>query len=321
MSAYLTFLQTHLTQYEAEYVWVIVGDDPLLCALGKRRHEAWARQLLPCRADDKAIDFLVSKLDFLDQAKAVGLPLPKFYLCQDQADLLAAADSLGYPLVVKQREGFGGKTVSIVSDLPALKQLSFDDSVIAQAFVPGPLGSAAAYFDHGRLIGYFSYFRQRTWGQKGASTAVSFHQFEGLESILETLGKNAGFHGLCGVDFIQQAQTGQIVLLEQNFRPTLTVLLGRRVGVDLSELIRRTLFGFQQALPARQMTLHGMLTVPLFPIDMLRAIDEREIKGFLRWLVKPSYWSEIRWDDRQLLVYNLRYVLKFFFNKIRRFLS
>ena len=95
MSAYLTFLQAHLVQHAGNYAWVIVGDDPLLCALGKHRHETWARQLLPCLADDRAIDFLVSKLDFLVQAKAAGLPLPEFFLCEDQTALLAAADSLG----------------------------------------------------------------------------------------------------------------------------------------------------------------------------------------------------------------------------------
>lgn len=321
MSACLTFLQTHLVQHGDNYAWVIVGDDPLLCALGKRRSETWARQLLPCLADDRAIDFLVSKLDFLVQAKAAGLPLPEFFLYEDQTALLAAADSLGYPLVVKQREGFGGKTVSIVSDLAALKQLSFDDSVIAQAFIPGPLGSAAAYFDHGRLVGFFSYFRHRTWGQKGASTAVSFHSFEGLESMLEALGKNAGFHGLCGVDFIQHAQTGKVVLLEQNFRPTLTVLLGRRAGVDLSALIQQTLAGIHQALPVRQKAMHGAPSVPLFPIDILRAIDERDVRGFLRWLVKPSYWSEMNWHDRRLLAYHVRYVSGFLFNKVKRLWS
>lgn len=317
MDAFLAFLQAHLAQHESIYAWIMIGDDPLMYALGKRRHETWAKALLPCAPDDRSIDFLVSKLDFLEQAANVGLPVPPFLVCSDVFALRAAADTLGYPLVVKEREGYGGKTVSIIEDSASLASLELNDAVIAQAFIPGTLGSASVYFDHGRLVGYFSYFRERTWGQKGASTAVVFHEFAELDAILGTLGRVSGFHGLCGIDFIQHAQTGQLVLLEQNFRPTLTALLGRRVGVNMSELIQKTLAGIAFDCPVKQSALTAA-SVPLFPMDVLRAIDERDLKGLIKWFVTPGWWPEMNWRDARLLRYNLKYILKFFATKLMR---
>lgn len=314
---FLVFLKAHLQARHTDYAWIMVGDDPVMYALGRLRHEPWARSLLPCNATDGCIDFLVSKLDFLVQASEAKLPVPPYMLCSDSPALQAAADSLGFPLVVKQREGFGGKTVSIVESRDALQQLVFDEAVIAQAFVPGRLGSASVYFDHGRLIGFFSYFRERTWGQKGASTAVVFHAFPEMEVILHKLGQLSGFHGLCGIDFIQHEKTGQLVLLEQNFRPTLTVLLGHRVGVDLGALIYQTIRG-QLVTPVVKQTPSNLGAVPLFPIDVLRAIDEKDLKGLGQWLLKPSWWPEMNWQDGKLLRYNLRYVMRFLVAKVLR---
>ena len=309
LDALLKMVRSMSDAGELTHDWIIVGDDTLLCALGERRNESWARALLPCSGVDSQIDFIVSKVSFIKQASELGVAVPAFHLCDNTEQLKAAADALGWPLVVKQDEGFGGIGVTIASDVNALLNTDFSAGpVIAQAFVEGVTGSAAAIYDKGRLVCFFSYRRKRTWGKLGPSTAVEFRIYPELQEYLEKLGKLSAFHGLCGIEFIEDQATGKAVILEQNFRPTLSVFLGKRVGVDLMEILQR--FPINHANPVKAVTQRdGHDEVPLFPGDVIRALDEGDLKCLLRWAFTPTWWKEMNWHDRRLVAYNSRLIL------------
>jgi glutathione synthase/RimK-type ligase-like ATP-grasp enzyme len=320
LDACLVFLQEHLALHAAEYQWIIVGDDPLLYGLGKLRAHAWARKIMPCTDDDRCIDFIVSKIGFIQTCAQAGLRVPYFQICSSHQDLQQAATRLGWPLVIKQSEGFGGNAVAIVPDAAALAHVPIEQKVIAQAFVPGRVGSAAALFRHGKLLCYFSYFRSRTWGALGVSTAIQIHALPELAGILRQLGNCSGFHGLCGIDFIEHQDTKQLYLLEQNFRPTLTLPLGKRAGVDFCQAISDFLKQEQADFSPLQQSRHGAI-VPLFPGDILRALDAKDWKGLLKWLCYPHWWSEMGWQDARLLTYNFRYIARFSWNKATHLLK
>ena len=111
--------------------------------------------------------------------------------------------------------------------------------------------------------------------------------------------------------------TDKVMLLEQNFRPTLTMLLGKRVGVDFIACLR------QWNTPPEQPLLQDPEAtdeVPLFPSDVIRAISARELASVLRWLTHPLWLREVSWHDLRLLRHNLKYIATFTANKALHFL-
>jgi len=317
LSDFVDHLRSFLAEQGDRYARVVIADDPLLWELARRRAEPWARRLLPCDGSDRSIDFLVSKIEFIRLCEQAGLPVPASQICRDRAAVIAAAQTMGLPVVVKQKEGYSGQGVSVVDSPEDLQRLALGEEVIVQQFVRGPVCSAAALFEHGRLKGFFAYYRERTWGKLGASSAVRFQVFPEMRELLQGLGRISGFDGLCGIDFICQSSNGKVVLLEQNFRPTLTMLLGGRVGVDFRDLLRRVDDPAALAAPLLQDPAVRQV-VPLFPTDVLRAISEHDLRGLLRWLVHPGWWRELGWHDPRLLVHNLRFVLQFAGDKLMR---
>jgi predicted ATP-grasp superfamily ATP-dependent carboligase len=308
------YVQKHGSAYDK----IIIGDDPLLWELAKRRDKAWARSLLPCAGSDKEINFIISKLDFIRRCTAHGIPLPRSIICRTSAEVRAAALSTGFPLVLKQDQGYGGEGVKVIESMRELDEFTPTSEVLIQKFVEGQICSAAILYKHGKLLGYFSYVRSRTWGALGASTAIQFRVFPELQKILEDLGGITSFDGQCGVDFMCEHATSKVLILEQNFRPTLTMLLGKRVGVDFSELLRHW-----DTPPEQPVSQNPAMNseLPFFPTDVVSAIASRDFVALLRWLVNPLWLRELNWHDRKLLRHNLKYIYTFTKDKFRRFLN
>lgn len=306
-------LQVFLSQPGNKYDWILIGDDPLIYALEKRRHEAWVQAVFPTCMGDAGVDFITSKACFIQRCQQEQLSVPDFEICYQHDHLIQAGQRLGFPLVIKEAQGFAGLAVSIIDDMRSLEQFPVEHPVIAQRFINGRLGSAAAFFKNGELLAWFSYYRARTWGELGPSAAVEFSVFPELQGILKKLGQLSGFHGQCGIDFIQEAGTGKLVLLEQNFRPTLTMNLGHYVGIDCVAVMRHLLTdqGLDQ-LPVPQFKQDPACKalVPLFPQDVFRAIDAHDWRGLLAWSIRLSWWREISWREPKILCINLRQIAK-----------
>lgn len=311
------FLEKHLSSSRKTYERVIIGDDPLLYALCKIFEKPWVKAILPCDPAPENVEFISSKIAFIIQAHRHGIRVPDFEICVNADQLNAAVTRLGFPLVLKKSEGFGGSSVFFIKNQGELDYLKIEEPVVAQKFIDGKTVSAAALYERGALSAYYSYYRHRTSKAFGVSTAVKFKVFPELESMLRSLGSISGFNGISGVDLIEHSQTGKLYLLEKNFRPTLTVLIGKHVGVDLVDILKRTANTSESHAPVKQIDRPGKV-VPLFPGDLLRAIDKLDYLGWARWLVSPSYVREICWYDWKLLVFNVKYVANFAFWNLGR---
>ncbi|MFZ6688300.1 ATP-grasp domain-containing protein [Undibacterium sp. SXout11W] len=311
VDAVVADLNVHLQNQANKYDWIIISDDPLLYALEKRRNEAWVKENFPTIAGDAGIDFITSKSVFIEACRKKNIKVPDFDLCSDLPQLQAAGDRLGYPLVIKQEQGFAGLAVRIVDDAESLSGLPLEQHVIAQKFIRGRLASAAAVYKDGKPIAWFSYYRSRTWGDCGPSAAIEAKVFPELEHMLTQLGQLSGFHGLCGIDFFEQENTGELILLEQNFRPTLTIGLAKRFGVDLAMAIR-ILLGGDDARIDRALTQKTTVksVIPLFPQDVFRAIDAQDRRGLLKWCFYPLWWREMRWSEPFIMFLNLRHIIQ-----------
>ncbi|MDE2427552.1 MAG: ATP-grasp domain-containing protein [Burkholderiales bacterium] len=315
----VTALRDFLMRSDITYDWVVIGDDPLLYALEKRRDEDWVRAIFPSNIPGGAgVDFITSKASFIHQCQQHAIDVPDFEICTDKAALQTTARRLGFPLVLKEAQGFAGLAVCMVQDEKQLAQITVDQPLIAQAFIHGRVGSAAAIYRQGKLLAWFSYYRARTWGALGPSAAVAFRLFPAVGPILEKLGELSGFTGLCGIDFIEEQGSGKIVLLEQNFRPTLTMALGRHVGVDFVDVLPCML---QQAdlraqtpvsPPRWQQDAAKCKVIPLFPQDVFRAIEAGDKLGILKWCINIRWWKEMNWQEPRLLKFNLRQIARKF---------
>lgn len=303
-------LQQHLSQVATPYDFVLIGDDPVLYALERRREETWVKEIFPSRAGLAGMDFITSKASFIQRCQQEQIAVPDFEICQDKPSLRAAATHLGYPLVIKEAQGYAGLTVSIVADQQNLDLYPLDMPVIAQRFVAGRLGSATVFYKNGQLLAWFSYYRVRTWGALGPSAAIEFCHFPELQQILEKLGRLSGFHGACGADFIQDDKSGRLVLLEQNFRPTLTVGLGLHAGVDSVAALAGILgiAGSSQTDFRQDASVSKLL--PLFPQDVFRAIEARDWRGLLAWCTHVSWWREMNWRETKLFLFNWRQIIR-----------
>ena len=311
-------LQQHLSQVSKPYDFVLIGDDPVLYALERRREEAWVKEIFPSRAGMAGIDFITSKASFIQRCQQEKIAVPDFEICQDKVALLAAANRLAYPLVIKEAQGYAGLAVSIIADQQELELYPLDIPVIAQRYVSGRLGSAAVFYKNGQLLAWFSYYRARTWGALGPSAAIEFCYFPELQGILEKLGRLSGFHGACGVDFIHDVSSGGLVVLEQNFRPTLTVGLGQHAGVD-SVAALASILGNVASFPAdfhQDVTVSTLL--PLFPQDVFRAIEDRDWRGLLAWCTHVTWWQEMNWREFKLCLFNWRQIIRRLFSRRAR---
>ncbi len=306
----IEFLKHHLSLHQNIYDRVIIGDDPLLYALCKICHEAWAKKIIPCNLDITSVDFVSSKIEFITQAHQHGIRVPDFEICTTQNQLNYAVERLGFPVVLKKSEGFGGESVFFIKNREAFDCFFFTEPVVAQQFIKGKTVSVSALYDHGTLGAYYSYYRHRTQGSFGVTTAVEFKKFQELENILKTLGDISGFHGICGIDLLEDGLSGKLYLLEKNFRPTLTILIGKYVNVDFISLIKQNSEGLKFIDPIRQIDKPGKV-VAMFPGDMLRAIGEVDFLGLARWVLFPNYWRQLCWYDFKLLKFNSKLIIDF----------
>ena len=311
-------LKWFLEQRGREYKKILLGDDPLIWELASRRNEPWARALLPCADRDQTIDFLIFKTNFILGCEKNDIPIPRSFVCTTVDQVDHAVREVGFPMILKRDQGHSGEGVKIIRSRQELVGLDLGSAVVVQKLIEGKICSAAALYRNGVLLGFYSYFRSRTWGPFGSSTAIKFKVFPELSNALERLGRISDFDGLCGIDFMFEESTSKIFILEQNFRPTLTMLLGPKVGVDFISLLRN--WEGRPANPALQdSTIHSV--VPLFPSDVVRAISQRDLPILLRWLVDPRWIREAGWHDRKLLAHNFRYILRTLKNKARSVLS
>ena len=312
-NAVVSDLNIHLQERPEKYDWVVIADDALLLALTKRRDEAWVQQHFPGIADQRMADFVSSKAVFYDECRQRGISVPDFEVCTTQAELINAANRLGFPLLLKDIPGITGQAARVIPDALALEAFTIRSGLIVQKLIQGRVGSVAAVYRYGKPISWFSYYRTRSTGAFGPSAAIQYQVFSGLDEALRLLGQISGFHGLCGVDFVEEAGTGKLFLLEQNFRPTLTACLGRRVGVDMARAIPAMFdIDYLSHYPFPQQAENNHKIVPLFPQDVLRAIDAGDYVGLLKWLCYPLWWRELRLHEPVIFLHNLRQIFQKF---------
>jgi predicted ATP-grasp superfamily ATP-dependent carboligase len=304
LDAFVEALRDHLA--DTAYDWLLVVDDPLLEALAARRGETWLDGMLPIAAANPWSRALASKAAFCALAAEAGLPVPPSRTCRTLDEARAAAAAVGLPLMLKTSGGFAGLGVRLVRDDAeldaAFAALAGGVPLVAQRFVPGPIGNTVVLFDRGVPICWMSAFKVRTWpGPFGPSSARQFMSHRDVEPIIRAVGARSGYHGFAAVDWVLD-ESGRLQIIELNARPVPTIHMGPLAGVDFSRAVRELLAGVPRVQQPRP---RAARVIPMFPEDVWRAATEQTL-SLASWLPWPGRFTDVPWHDPPLLLHHLR---------------
>ena len=207
-----------------------------------------------------------------------------------------AAEQFGFPVVVKQKVGYGGERVGITHDLGALKvaATSWDatpESLFYERFIDGTKLNYAAIVSPSGIEQELTY-RVTKW-QMPVGRASEVETID--DPQLVTFGRQAlgvvGCTGLVNMDVIRDAQ-GLDWLIDFNARAFGGSGSFRAAGIDMSQGYLRDI-GQRAAPPARTSPITGV-RIRVFPTCLDDLIKSGSIVRTALAYVRDS-WPYLRW--------------------------
>ena len=203
-----------------------------------------------------AVASMGSKIEARSVAVGAGVPvIPGFNESQDDGDLAAAADDIGYPILVKASAGGGGKGIRIahspddftnaLNEARAESLRAFgNDDVIVERYITRPrhIEVQVAGDKHGNAIdiGTRECSVQRRY-QKVLEEAPAPNLPAETEAAMRqaavSLTKDIGYDSVGTIEFIVDANTNEFFFLEMNTRIQVEHTVTEQVtGIDLIAL-------------------------------------------------------------------------------------
>ncbi|MFQ5558615.1 MAG: acetyl/propionyl/methylcrotonyl-CoA carboxylase subunit alpha, partial [Acidimicrobiales bacterium] len=224
-----------------------------------------------------AIELMGSKIEARRRAAEAGVPtIAGFDSSQDPTELVAAAERIGYPVLVKASAGGGGKGIRVarapselrtaLAEAAAESMRSFgDDAVIVERLVEQPRHVEVQVVGdrHGGVIelGTRECSLQRRYQkllEEAPAPNLADATRRGLRESAVALARSIGYDSAGTVEFIVDAESGEHFFLEMNTRLQVEHPVTEAVtGVDLVELMIRAAAGEPVASTGEPVTLRG----------------------------------------------------------------
>jgi hypothetical protein len=205
--------------------------------------------------------------------------------------------------MIKEDASSGGDGCHRIETIDALMQLpprACEGSVVAQAYLSGPVHSIEALYNRGRLACALTSEIVRAWPTSfGPSAVRRFRHRSALVELAEDVGRKTRLHGFGNLTTVDD-DAGRPRLIELDPRPNALFHLADGFGVNLTGALREIL---EQRLPSPVRRLESTLDVevPVYPTDVLRCICERDLKGLLAWALNlDGRWRWIPQGDPRL---------------------
>jgi acetyl/propionyl-CoA carboxylase alpha subunit len=225
----------------------------------------------------EAIESMGSKIQARRLAVGAGVPIiPGFDTSQDRADLGAAAERIGFPVLVKAAAGGGGKGIRIVHESSgfdaALDEAigeadrSFGDTdMIVERYIQRPRHVEVQIVGdkHGNLIdlGTRECSVQRRYQkllEEAPAPNLPDATRNGLRESARLLGHSIGYDSAGTVEFVVDDETGDYFFLEMNTRLQVEHPVTEAVtGLDLVELMIGSAAGDELAFVQEDVTHEG----------------------------------------------------------------
>jgi len=249
------FLLERAGKYPGPRVLLPASDDTAYF-LGRHR-EALSAAYRVVAPSAESIETIIDKQRQYAVARRAGIPIPETHFPGDAAEVEALAERLThYPYVIKPNVAHRWRLASVKERMrtPGAKAIMarnagelleryravahVDPDIMVQRVVPGP---------DEELYGFFGYFDQRSRPlgvcvrRKLRQMPLGFGYCTLIESCEEPavvrqsvrLLRKLRFHGIVGVEWKRDPDSGQLLLLEVNARATNTSALPPVCGVDL----------------------------------------------------------------------------------------
>ena len=232
-------------------------NDDWVLALARHRERLEPHYRYPFAAYD-VVQRALSKTDLYRTCEALGVDIPQTWYLDEGRSPEQVATEVDYPCVLKPDDsrGFYGafRAKVFVVDTPAAfvercaAAAAYGLTLVAQRFVgtePGGFWSVASYLSpDGAPRGVFTGRKLEQWPPDFGTSCLADARWDpqiadaGVR-VLQALG----YHGISEIEFVRDAATGRLLLLDVNTRAWKWVGLPVAAGVDLPLLAYRDAVG------------------------------------------------------------------------------
>jgi predicted ATP-grasp superfamily ATP-dependent carboligase len=178
-------------------------------AIGRERFPAFVESLEKLRT-------LHNKLDFIELARGLGLPVPETALIETEADLRSAFERWPRLVLKPVYSRFASKTLIQPTIEQSQSAISFDARWVAQEFVAGEQVCTYSVCHHGRITAHTAYRSDFTAGQ-GATIFFRHVNHAATLTWVTKFVAETEFTGQIAFDFIETRE-GKIFAIECNPR-------------------------------------------------------------------------------------------------------
>lgn len=271
--------------------------------------------------------WMLDKLATYREARAAGVPTPRFWTPSDAEEVAALRDELVYPLLVKPlyshrfQRRFRGKFV-VVDDLEELLAAyravrASGVEVMLVERIPGPDSELCSYFTYvdeegtPRLDFTKRVIRRHPVGMGAECHGVTDRVPEVRDLTLRLL-RHTGLRGLANAEYKRDPRDGQLKLIECNARFVATNCLLMASGVDLPAFVYGRLTGRPAPLPETY-RIGVRVWSPIGDLKAYRELaraGELGLGGWLRSIARPQVFFVFRsWDPAPSLANGAAWVL------------
>lgn len=232
-------------------------NDDWVLALARHRERLEAHYRYPFAAYD-VVQRALSKTDLYRTCEALGVEVPQTWYLDEGRSPEQVATEVDYPCVLKPDDsrGFYGafRAKVFVVDTPAAfvercaAAAAYGLTLVAQRWIgtePGGFWSVASYLSPGGAPrGVFTGRKLEQWPPDFGTSCLADARWDpqiadaGVR-VLQALG----YHGISEIEFVRDAATGRLLLLDVNTRAWKWVGLPVAAGVDLPLLAYRDAVG------------------------------------------------------------------------------
>lgn len=189
----------------------------------------------------------LDKMHMAQLAKSIDVPTAAYRIVRDYAALIAAAEAIGYPIVVRPQEsgeGVAGKKALIcrsaddlARELPAWP--GFHTTLMVQRYVEGPRYNHYFAARNGDIFRILETRIVETEESDGTGYAVAGHTAcisPDLMQHTERLLRAVDYTGVGLIQYMVNRETGEVTFVELNPRIVGSHVIAEATGLELSRL-------------------------------------------------------------------------------------
>ncbi|MEI6488751.1 MAG: ATP-grasp domain-containing protein [Bacteroidota bacterium] len=287
-----------------KYDWIVMLDDATVKLMNERiDSEELFKKILPMTKMGNRV-LLSSKLGLSVLCNKYDITTPKFLNYEEIKDITKIAETVDFPLLLKEDFSCGGEGVHYCEDMETLQQeigkvLSTENLVI-QEFIDGEDVGIEALFKDGKLVMYnAAEILTYMYSRFSFTTRRNYYHKEAIKQILEKVGESFGLNGFASIQFMYHRGRDKYYLVEVDCRTNQWMPYSRFTTQNFSDGIRFFLNG--TPLKPLLEEKDSKMEVRIFDRDIRRCIKYLDYRGALQWTFNyKGCWKFIPWYDLKL---------------------